>query len=304
MGISFTASVFLGLSLIIIKNNYIPVTIYVVSISIMALLSSFLWFKKFYSANLPVSSQAYQNSVLNSKLSEPLNSPETIKLLSPTDNTSYKYILSVSTPMFISGSLFYFLGIIDITILSILKTSSDVGIYTVSVKLSSIASIFPIAINSIAAPKFVEFWSRGDKKGLAKIAQQSTKILFWSSLPIFLILFIFPSFLIGIFGHEFKTGVIALVMLTFGQLISVMSGSVGYIVDMTGFQLFLQNVMIASIIINIVLNLLLVPNYGVNGAAFASMITLIFWNIVFSIKAKSLLGEWIFYNPFKFNMLR
>jgi O-antigen/teichoic acid export membrane protein len=300
LGISFTASVFLGLSLIIIKNSYMPVTIYAAAILIMALLSSFLWFKKFRSANLPASTQTYQNFDFTSKSSEAFNSTVTTDHLSPPDNISYKYILSVSTPMLISGSLSVFLGLIDITILGILKTSSEVGIYSVAVKLSSVAMMALVAINTIAAPKFAEFWGKGDKKGLTKIAQQSTKLIFWTSLPVLLVFLIFPSSILEIFGPGFKVGAIALIMLTIGQFINAISGSVGYILAMTGFQVFLQNGMIASIIINIILNLLLVPKYGINGAAFASMITLIFWNIIFSMKVKSILGEWIFYKPFRF----
>jgi len=155
-----------------------------------------------------------------------------------------------------------------------------------------------VAVNVIAAPKFAEFWGKRDKKGLAKKAQQSTKLVFWSSLPVLLAFLIFPSFVLGIFGAEFKTGYTALIMVTVGQFINSISGSVGYILEMTGHQLFSQNGMIASVVLNIILNLLLVPKYGINGAAFASMVTLIFWNILFGMKVKNILGEWVFYRPF------
>ena len=288
MGISFVASIMLGLSLFIVKNNYIPVTIYIISMFLMSLLSFFLWFKKF-------------NLSSNINISEPLKlslNPDNLSLGNKSHEISYKNILSISTPMLISGSLSFFLGLIDIIILGIFKTSAEVGIYSVAIKLSSIVVLSLLTINTIAAPKFAEFWVKGDKKGLLKIARQSTKIVFWVSFPILLLMVIFSNYILGFFGQGFRMGEIALIMLTLGQFINAISGSVGYILEMTGFQIFTQNIMIASVIINIILNLLLVPKYGIDGAAFASMITLIFWNLTMGAKVSNILGGWIFYKPF------
>ncbi|RZD17618.1 MAG: flippase, partial [Candidatus Acididesulfobacter diazotrophicus] len=286
MGISFVASILLGLSLFIVKNNYIPVTIYTISMFLMSLLSFFLWFKKFnFNSNTNISKPQTLSSNLNNPNLSFGNKPYLI---------SYKNILSISTPMLISGSLGVFLGFIDITILGIFKTSSAVGIYSVAIKLSSIVVLSLATINVIAAPKFAEFWAKGDKEGLLNIARQSTKIIFWTSLPIFIILVIFSTYILQLFGSGFKTGFIALIMLTFGQFINGISGSVGYILQMTGFQIFAQNIMMASVIINIILNILLIPKYSINGAAFASMITLIFWNLTMGMKVKNILGGYVF----------
>ena len=307
IGIFFTASIFLGLSLFIIKNNYIPVIVYVTSVFLMSLLSCFLWFKKFNSLNLSVSPVTHQYfDFALKKVPEILTFPAIFYSPFSSDYaanvTSYKYILLVSSPMLITGSLGLILGFIDIIILGIFKTSSEVGIYSVVVKLSLITVMILAAINVVAAPKFAEFWSKGDKKGLTKIAQQSTKIVFWLSLPVLLIFLVFPSYILEIFGAKFETGVMALIMLVFGQFINAISGSVGYILQMTGFQLYVQNTTIASVIINIILNLLLVPKYSINGAAFASMVTLIFWNLIMGMKVKSILGEWVFYRPYRLHL--
>ena len=287
MGISFVASILLGLSLFIIKNNYIPVTIYVISMFLISLLSFFLWFKKF---NFSSNTRLFETQTLSSN-------PNNLSLGNNPHIISYSNILSISTPMLISGSLGVFLGLIDIAILGIFKTSSAVGIYSVAVKLSSIVVLALSTINVIAAPKFAEFWAKGDKKGLLKIARQSTKIIFWTSLPVLLAIIFFSNYILGFFGQGFRSGDIALIMLAFGQFINAISGSVGYILEMTGFQIFTQNIMIVSVMINIILNLWLIPKYGINGAAFASMITLIFWNLTMGAKVSNILGGWVFYVP-------
>ena len=301
MGVYFVASIFMGLSLFILKNNYIPILIYIVSIIIMTLLSFFLWFKQIYSKNF-VKNFIGNITKKKDKYILKVDNPET-QIITLVDNKSktiaisYKNILSISTPMLISGSLSFFLGLIDIALIGVFKTSSAVGVYSVAMKVSSVVVLSLGAINTIAAPKFAEFWAKGDKKGLLKVARQSTKIIFFISFPILIFVLIFPDYILKFFGHGFKEGAIALIMLTFGQFINAVSGSVGYILEMTGFQLFTQNIMIISVIINILLNLLLIPKYSIEGAAFASMITVIFWNLIMGIKVKSILGDWIFYIP-------
>ena len=296
MGIYIAAFVFMGLSLFIVRNNYVPISVYLISIIIITLLSFYMLLKEFYSKNFFSHYIMHKRFNSDLKLKEPMSkSTDSNNIIANNkpDVISYRNILSVSLPMFISGSLSVFLGLIDITMLGVFKTASSVGVYSVAVKLSSIFILSLTAINAIAAPKFVEFWTKGDKKGLLKIARQSTKIIFLISLPILTFILIFPYYILGFFGYEFKAGAFALIMLTLGQFANAISGSVGLILNMTGFQLFTQNIMIVSVIINILLNLLLIPKYSIDGAAFASMITFIFWNLALSIKVKNILGGWI-----------
>ncbi len=205
---------------------------------------------------------------------------EFIKTSETQETVSIKYILSVSIPMLISGSLFMVMSWTDTIMLGIFKTEKEVGIYNVTVRLSLITSFTLAAINSIAAPKFAEFWGKKDLEGLRRIAQQSTKIIFWISAPILTAYLLFPSFFMGLFGEEFKKGAWALVILTIGQFVNAASGSVGYILQMTGKQKIFQDIILIAVIVNIILNILLIPKYGINGAAIASAFAVTLINII------------------------
>ena len=85
--------------------------------------------------------------------------------------------------------------------------------------------------------------------------------------------------LLGIFGNEFIVGKTALLILLFGQIINILCGSVGYILMMTNKQEILRNIIIFSAFLNIILNILLIPKYGINGAAISSAISVAVWNI-------------------------
>ena len=202
------------------------------------------------------------------------------------EDVPLKSILSVSLPMFMSSSLFMVMSWTDIIMLGIFRTQEEVGIYNVAVRLSMITSFTLAAINSIAAPKFAELWGKKDLEGLKKVAQQSTKLIFWTSAPVLILYLLFPSFFMGLFGEEFKEGALALVILTVGQFVNAATGSVGIILMMTGKQNTHRNLVFVTVLSNVILNALLIPQYGMYGAALASMIANFFGNIcgVFFVK--------------------
>tara|TARA_B100001142_G_scaffold251107_1_gene251330 strand:- start:212 stop:772 length:561 start_codon:yes stop_codon:yes gene_type:complete len=182
--------------------------------------------------------------------------------------------------------------------LGAMTTAENVGVYHTAFKLSMFAAVALMSINSIASPKFAEMFGKNDIEGLKKVVHQSTKMIFWTSVPLVTIFFIFPEFFLGLFGEEFKIGVTAFIFLSCGRLISSFSGSVGNILQMTGNQNIYASILLIGAVLNIVLNLILIPLYGINGAALASMSSLIVWNLSMVFVVKKKLGFYTFYIPF------
>jgi O-antigen/teichoic acid export membrane protein len=218
-----------------------------------------------------------------------------------------KNILAISMPLMFAQSVQFIMAWTDKLMIGNMMTSQDVGIYHIAFKLSMFATIGLMAINSIAAPKFAELYAKQDFEGLKKVVNQSTKFIFWSTIPLVVIFFIFPEFLLGIFGDKFKIGVTAFIFLSCGRLISSFSGSVGNLLQMTGKQVMFMNILFAGACINVALNYLLIPSdnlfaefgvSGINGAALASMISLSTWNLAMVYFVKREFGFYTFYNPF------
>ena len=211
---------------------------------------------------------------------------------------SLSKILKVSSPMLLSSSFVLLINWLDIIMLGILSDERGVGIYNASQRLAAISGIMLLAINAIATPKFVEFFTRKDYKGLERVAQNSTKLIFMTTAPILLIFILFPKSILSINGSEFMAGYIALIFLCIGKFVNSISGSVGYILQMTNNQTIFQNVLLLAAVVNGVLNYLLIPEYGFEGAAFASMITISMWNIILVVIIRRKLGFWTIYVPF------
>jgi O-antigen/teichoic acid export membrane protein len=211
---------------------------------------------------------------------------------------TYSKIASISFPMMLSSSFALLMGWSDILMLSYYKTTVDVGIYNSSLRLAALSGITLIAVNAIAAPKFVEFYSKKNMSGLKDTVQKSTKMIFFMSAPILLILIIFSKQILSFFGDEFIVGYLALIYLCASRFVNAISGSVGYIMQMTDQQRTYQNIIIIAFLINLMLNFLLIPKHGFNGAAIASSIAMVFWNITLVIIIKRKLGFWTIYIPF------
>jgi O-antigen/teichoic acid export membrane protein len=267
-----------------------------------SIISIFIITQFFVDGNVPV--YAYLSSLAIVSLLAFIvffNSYNKIKRISDDEQIEelkYSEILKVSIPLMFAQSVQFIMAWTDKLMLGNMMGSEEVGIYFTAFKLSMFANIALMAINSIASPKFAELYAKKDFDGLKKVAHQSSKMIFLATLPLVLVFFVFPEFLLGLFGEEFKVGVKAFVFLSFGKLISSLSGSVGNILQMTGKQVIFMNVLFVGAIVNVLLNFFLIPKFGINGAALASMISLTMWNLIMVYFVKREFGFYTFYIPF------
>ena len=269
------AAFILAVSMNFTTEKYMPLVAYIISLFFVAILSFVMW----------------------------LNDSE-FMFVPSGGSIKMGTILDVALPMLFTTSLVMVLQWADTIMLGMFKSEAEIGVYNVAVKVSMLTGIVLFSINSIAAPKFAEFYGRQDIKGIGRLSQQSTRLIFWCSLPILTTFFLFPSLVLGLFGEEFKGGIYALMLLAAGQFINAISGSVGYILQMTGKQRVHQNIMLIATAINIALNALLIPTYGINGAAFASMISITFWNLSAVFYIKMSYGIFPMYMPLSNKLLK
>jgi O-antigen/teichoic acid export membrane protein len=103
-------------------------------------------------------------------------------------------------------------------------------------------------------------------------------------------LVIFPDIYLGIFGASFDTGATALTILALGQLVNAAAGPAGNVLIMTGHERAAVRGMGAGLFANFVLGILLIPPLGVTGGAIAFTSSLVLWNTVLMLLARSRVG--------------
>ena len=209
-----------------------------------------------------------------------------------------KNILSISLPMLMTTSMSFLIAKTGVIMLGIFKTEAEIGYYSIAVSLATLAAFTLQVINSMSASKFSELYHSGAIDELFYVARKSAKLIFWTSAPILLCLVVFGSSIISLlYGQSFSVAYPALLILTIGQFVNAVSGSTGMFLNMTGHQVALRNMMAGSVVINLILNILLTPSYGMIGAATAGMISMAFWNICALIFIKRKFGQTVGYLP-------
>jgi O-antigen/teichoic acid export membrane protein len=223
------------------------------------------------------------------------------KKIGPEDainDMSMKSILTISLPMLMTTTMTFIIGQTGVIMLGMFRSESEVGYYAIAVKLAMLTVFVLQAVNSMAAPRFSELFHGGNMDELFYVAQKSAKLIFWTTTPILVILVLLGKPLLGLlFGREFVVAYGALVLLVIGQFVNAVSGSIGYFMNMTGHQKVFRNIIFCAAVLNVCLNLALIPHFGINGAAFAGMISLAFWNIVTLFYVKMRYGKIIGYLP-------
>jgi O-antigen/teichoic acid export membrane protein len=180
----------------------------------------------------------------------------------------------------------------DILILGALRPAEEVGIYGVAKRLAMTVSFVLIAVNNIAAPKFAALHHQGDHAALARVAVHSARLTLLVAGPVLLALMLFSTFFMGLFGKGFEAGATVLIVLALGQLVNVATGSVGQLLAMTGHEKLLRNTLWITTVLNVALNILLIPKLGMMGSAIASTFSVVATNLfaVWFVKTKLNLG--------------
>ena len=240
-----------------------------------------------------------------------LNKRKQIKGLFTDDkkSESIKNILIVSLPLMLAQAVHFIMSWTDKLMLGILDSpdvisglstnSAQIGVYHTAFKLSMFATIGLMAVKSIASPKFAELYKQREFKLLKKVTQQSTKLIFWTTLPLVALFIFFSENLMLLFGDEFQAGVFAFILLSIGRVFVSFSGAAGNLLQMCGRQVIFMNIAVIGSVINVVLNFSLIPIFGINGSAIATMISLVSFNFLLVYYVKKEFGFYTFYNPFK-----
>lgn len=199
--------------------------------------------------------------------------------------------LNSAMPLVIIGGTGIINNQADILMLGLFRSAEDVGIYRVAVQGSVLVSFGLQAGNMVIAPHIARLHSKGDQIRLQRLVTASARIILLIALPVALIFIIKGGVLAGyIFGSNFEKSHTALAVLAFGQLINATMGSVGYLLNMTGNEHDVARTLIVTAGINVLLNLSLIPTFGLAGAAAATSISLIVWNFILYRIVKKRIG--------------
>jgi O-antigen/teichoic acid export membrane protein len=263
--------IILVLFALLISYDFTPILI----VLIFILISATIYLSKYY-------------KIINSEISA--DNRTKIKKMSKRE------LIKFSSPMLFTASAAITISYFDFLILGLFVKNEDIGFYSVSNKLAISLSFILKSINSIAAPLFTEYFiGKKDNSGLKKTLKFTSKYSFLLSIPFAIIFILFGNRILNLFGCGFETAYTTLVLLTIAQTFSSFSGSVGYFLSMTGYEKEYRNIIVSSSIFNIIFNFVLIPSYGINGAAISTAFCIVYNNVLSAILIKKRFGFWSYF---------
>ncbi|HAB31284.1 MAG TPA: hypothetical protein DCE13_01950 [Cryomorphaceae bacterium] len=199
--------------------------------------------------------------------------------------TAYQSMLSwrrTATAMFLTGTLFMVMSWSDTLMVGYFLDAEQVGLYRVAFKIATLITFAQFAVNAQIAPHISAAWKSNDLKELQASVYRVAWLNATLGLPAFAILMGWGDFFLGFFGEEgseILAQVDLLRILCLGQIINALCGPVMYLLNMTGNETSARNTMAIAVVINIGANAIMIPWIGLQGAAWATSITMVLWNV-------------------------
>lgn len=209
--------------------------------------------------------------------------PEPLAAVAPRRRAA-AWRASMAPMLFISG-VYIINAHADLLMLGLLASAHDVGVYRVATRGSQIMLFMLIAANVAAAPVFASL--AGDRPRLQAAVTLTARIVLLFSLPMALLLVLFGEPLLRlVFGGAYAGAAAALAILAVGQLVNAATGSAAELLMMTGNERANAKVAALGVVANVGGNAVLIPAYGMEGAAVATAVSVALVNILLTVAAR------------------
>jgi O-antigen/teichoic acid export membrane protein len=182
-------------------------------------------------------------------------------------------LLAFSLPLALGNLLWLVLLWTDVLALGYFSTADDVGIYRATSQTSLLLTLIIVSINTIFAPMIAGLLNRKEHRQTREVFQTSARWSLTATVPIFLVLAVLGGQVLRIFGAGFEVGAVPLLILAIGQLVTAGTGSCGQVLVMSGHQYLKLFGDLGMAVMNVVLNILLIPRWGLVGAAVATAVS-------------------------------
>src|SRR5215469_4279152 len=199
-------------------------------------------------------------------------------------------VISFSAAAFGIGFLEFLMSQADKVLVGFYLDARSVGVYAVATVIVTFIPVLLQSVNQIFSPVISDLHTRGQHELLGRMFQTLTKWIFACTVPLAVVVMVLARRVMLVFGSDFERGWSVLVIGTLGQLVNCGVGSVGYLLLMSGNERRLIKVQAAGGIFMVAANLILIPRWGITGAAAAAAATIAFTNFWYARQVRAALG--------------
>jgi O-antigen/teichoic acid export membrane protein len=168
---------------------------------------------------------------------------------------------------------------LDVMLLSAMRSTAEAAVYTAAARFLVAGEAALHAVVAVISPQISRLLATEDRAGAKAMYQTSTWWLMTLTWPMFLAMAVYAPLLLRLFGPSFQEGEAALTILALASLVSMATGPAGAVLLMAGHSMLGLVVGSATLVLNLALNLVLIPRYGMTGSAWAWAISIVLANL-------------------------
>ncbi len=178
----------------------------------------------------------------------------------------------------------------DVLLIGFFSGPSEVGLYTAAQRIVLLLSFLIISLNSMLGPRFSAMNQQADHEGVFSLYEDSRQMVVKIVLPLAVLIALFSSWLLSIFGEAFREAVPILLLLLLGRVINVMVGPVEVVMMMLRHVGAFKIYTMAAILLHLVLSVVLTSRFGAMGAAVSTclataLISFLCWRFVNKLRS-------------------
>ena len=197
-----------------------------------------------------------------------------------------RQLIRYSFPLLITATLLNLMSWIDTIMLGYFKPVEVVGVYNAVFPIVGFLSLVIASMGYVYVPVASKLWGRNNTEPVGSIYAVMTKWCFLLTFPIFALIFVYPEFLITkLYGAEYVGGTTALRILSMGFIANSYFGFNYHTLLASGDSDFLMKCSVASAGINALINFMLIPEYGMIGAAIGTAISYASIEVLMTLRA-------------------
>jgi O-antigen/teichoic acid export membrane protein len=216
--------------------------------------------------------------------------PETARSGFRLDKEAAARFWGFAAPRGVAGVIQIALAWLDTILLALLASPHEAGIYKAALSYITQATFANQAIVFVIGPLLSSLLAQELHARARSVYQTATWWLSALAWPVYLTLAVFAPLFMSVFGPQFASGDAVLVILAVPMLLAMAAGPVNVVLLMAGKSSWnLLNVALA-LVVNVVLNFILIPPFGITGAAVAWAATIVVWNVAALLEVRFLLG--------------
>jgi O-antigen/teichoic acid export membrane protein len=169
---------------------------------------------------------------------------------------------------------------IDIVLVAIMRGPAEAAIYTAATRFLVAGQFANSALSQAAQPRFAELFAVDDRRGANVIYRATTAWLILLTWPLYLLAVVYGPEVLSIFGRSYRAGDLVMVILGLTMLVATACGQVDMVLITTGRSGWSLANGLTAVIVNVGLDVLLIPRYGITGAAIGWAAAIIVTNLV------------------------